>query len=135
MDVIPYYEDIMEYAERVKMKLKPKLLVIFGSIAKGDFGVGSDVDILIVSDLLPKNFQKRLKILFLLNDTFAPIEPVGYTSEEFKKMISKRHPTALDAIHDGIILHKDEKYEKEIRNLFKEVTGKVRREEFGWVKV
>ena len=134
MDVIPYYEDIMEYAERVKMKLKPKLLVIFGSIAKGDFGVGSDVDILIVSDLLPKNFQKRLKILFLLNDTFAPIEPVGYTSEEFKKMISKGHPTALDAIH-GIILYKDEKYEKEIRSLFKEVTGKVRREEFGWVKV
>ena len=44
MDVIPYYEDIMEYVERVKMKLKPKLLVIFGSIAKGDFGVGSDVD-------------------------------------------------------------------------------------------
>ena len=85
MDVIPYYEDIMEYAERVKMKLKPKLLVIFGSIAKGDFGVGSDVDILIVSDLLPKNFQKRLKILFLLNDTFAPIEPVGYTSEELKR--------------------------------------------------
>ena len=135
MDMIPYYENIMEYVERVKMKLKPKLLVIFGSIAKGDFGVGSDVDILIVSDLLPKNFQKRLKILFLLNDTFAPIEPVGYTSEEFKKMISKGHPTALDAIHDGITLHKDEKYEKEIRSLFKEVTGKVRREEFGWVKV
>ena len=110
-------------------QLKPKLLVIFGSIAKGDFGVGSDVDILIVSDLLPKNF------LFLLNDTFAPIEPVGYTSEEFKKMISKGHPTALDAIHDGIILYKDEKYEKEIRSLFKEVIGKVKREEFGWVKI
>jgi len=85
--------------------------------------------------LLPKNFQKRLKILFLLNDTFAPIEPVGYTSEEFKKMISKGHPTALDAIHDGIILYKEEKYEKEIRSLFKEVIGKVRREEFGWVKI
>ena len=78
MDVIPYYE-VLGY-ERGKMKLKPKLLVIFGSITKGDFGVGSDVDILIVSDLLPKNFQKRLKILFLLDDTFAPIEPVGYTS-------------------------------------------------------
>jgi len=44
------------------------------------------VDILIVSDLLPKNFQKRLKILSLLNDTFAPIEPVGYTSDEFRRV-------------------------------------------------
>jgi len=43
MDMIPYRE-VMEYAEKVKMKLKPKLLVIFGSITKGDFGVGSDVD-------------------------------------------------------------------------------------------
>ena len=42
MDVIPYYEDMIEYTERVKMKLKPKLLVIFGSIAKGGFGVGSE---------------------------------------------------------------------------------------------
>ena len=61
-------------------------MVIFSSIPKGIFGIGSDVDILIVSDLLPKNFQKRLKILFLLNDTFAPIEPVGYTSDEFRKV-------------------------------------------------
>jgi len=34
---------LMKHVERVKM-IKPKLLVIFGSITKGDFGVGSDVD-------------------------------------------------------------------------------------------
>ncbi|MBO3755185.1 MAG: nucleotidyltransferase domain-containing protein [Candidatus Brockarchaeota archaeon] len=118
----------------MRKKLRPKLVVLFGSAAKGNFGVGSDIDILIVSDMLPKNFQERSKLLFLLNDTFAPIEPIGYTSREFKEMVLKRHSTALEAITNGSMLHEEKEYGEEIRSLFEKVAATVKKEEFGWIK-
>ncbi|MBC7080809.1 MAG: nucleotidyltransferase domain-containing protein [Thermoplasmatales archaeon] len=135
MEIIPYREDILKYVEKLKEKLGAKLIILYGSIAKGNFGVGSDIDILIVSDALPENFLERLKVLFLLNESFAPIEAIGYKSDEFRKMVVNAHPIALDALYEGIILHKDEKYEKEIRKIFREVMKRVRKEDFGWIKL
>ncbi|MEM2902852.1 MAG: nucleotidyltransferase domain-containing protein [Candidatus Bathyarchaeia archaeon] len=134
MDAIPYREEVAKYVEALRKKLRPKLVVLFGSAAKGSFGVGSDVDILTVSDMLPKNFQERSKLLFLLNDTFAPIEPIGYTSREFKEMVLKGHPTALEAIINGFTLHEEKEYGEEIRTLFEKVAATVKKEEFGWIK-
>ncbi len=131
---IPYYDEIVRYVERLTRELKPCLVVLFGSAAKGTFGLGSDIDILVVSDLLPLNFQERSKRLFFLNDTFAPIEPFGYTSDEFRTMLLKRHPMALSALSEGTVLFKDEHFYGEVLELFERALKTVRKEEFGWVK-
>ncbi|MEM4472243.1 MAG: nucleotidyltransferase domain-containing protein [Archaeoglobaceae archaeon] len=61
--MIPYEKEIRIYLEALKI-LEPKLVILFSSIAKKKFGVGSDVDLLVVSDKLPENFKERMKLLY-----------------------------------------------------------------------
>ncbi|WP_324736175.1 nucleotidyltransferase domain-containing protein [Thermococcus sp. SY098] len=133
--MLPYKKEIDKYTQTIKEKLNPKLIVLHGSIAKGTFGVGSDVDILVISDELPKNFNERLKLLYLLDETSAPMDIKGYTTKEFQKMILKGHPLALDALEEGIVLFADENYLREIKKLFTQAKKKFKRIEKGWMRI
>ena len=133
--MLPYEKEIKEYIKNIKEKLDPKLIILHGSIAKGTFGLGSDADLLVVSDKLPKNFNKRLKLLYELDNTRAPLDIKGYTSKEFKKMILKGHPLVLDALEDGIILYSDKEFLKEVKNLFNEAKKHFKRIEKGWMRI
>ena len=134
-DEFPYKNEIAEYLEAIKERLKPKLVVLYGSIAKGTFGLGSDVDILIVADDLPKNPNERLRLLYTLDRTRAPIDAKAYTPREVKRMLSKGHPLIMDALEDGKVLYADEGYLKELLREFKLAKKRFRRFERGWVRV
>ncbi|MCX8189117.1 MAG: nucleotidyltransferase domain-containing protein [Nitrososphaeria archaeon] len=103
----PYDEEIRIFCKNVLEKISLRSIILYGSMATRRFGVGSDVDIIVISDHLPENFLDRLNLLFKLNHTTAPIEPLGYKPNEFLKMIRKRHPTALYAVSEGIPLYDD----------------------------
>ncbi|KPU63889.1 nucleotidyltransferase [Thermococcus sp. EP1] len=133
--MIPYEKEIKEYVKNIKEKLDPKLIILHGSIAKGTFGLGSDVDLLVVSDELPKNFNERLRLLYELDNTRAPLDIKGYTSKEFKKMILKGHPLVLDALEDGIVLFSKKEFLQEVNKLFKKAKRSFKRIENGWMKV
>ncbi len=133
--MLPYKKEIDKYMQILKEKLNPKLIILHGSIARGTFGVGSDVDILVISDELPKNFNKRLKLLYLLDETSAPIDIKGYTTKEFQRMILKGHPLALDALEEGIVLFADEDYLRDIKKLFVHAKKKFKRIEKGWMRI
>ena len=132
---VPYKKEIDRYTQILKEKLNPKLIILHGSIARGTFGVGSDVDILVISDELPKTFNERLRLLYLLDETSAPIDIKGYTTKEFQKMILKGHPLALDALEEGIVLFADEDYLREIKKLFVHAKKKFKRIEKGWMRI
>lgn len=129
----PYASEIEIYCKRVVEKLKPRSVVLFGSIATGEYGAGSDVDILVVSDGLPPNFLERLRVLSDLNPTLAPIEAFGYTPVEFLRMIERRHPTALYAVADGKPLY-DDGFFIEAKRTFERVKAKfdLVRVDRGW---
>jgi predicted nucleotidyltransferase len=126
---IPYHRDIERYARTILRKLKPRSIILYGSMAKGTYGVGSDIDLLIISENFPHNFLDRLKLLNEINPTTAPIEALGYTTEEFEKMLRKKNPIALDALEEGIIIY-DDGYFIKMKNIFEKI-----KEEIGLVKV
>lgn len=129
----PYQREIKLYSDRAVKELKPRSIVLYGSIARGDYGEWSDVDILVVSDCMPPSFLERLKLLSELNTTMAPIEAVGYTPSEFIGMLEARHPTALYAVADGKPLY-DDGFFKEARQAFERVKSKfdLVRIDHGW---
>ena len=45
-----------------------------------------------------------------INRFKIPVEPIGYTREEFMEMIEKRNPLILDIIEKSRILHKHENF-------------------------
>lgn len=121
---IPYRRKIKRYVNRVIKCLQPKLIMLYGSVATKTYGVGSDIDILVISNQLPKNFLERMKILYELNIENAPIDIVGYTSQEFERMILKLHPTALSALTEGIPIY-DEGYYREAKRILSQMKLKV----------
>lgn len=99
-------KDILaEYSKVVSSKLGKFTCVLYGSMARGDYNVWSDIDFLVISDKLPENPLKRLEFLYSLTET--PIEVKGYTRNEFLKMIEKRNPIALDSLVEGKIIVDD----------------------------
>ncbi|WP_456393939.1 nucleotidyltransferase domain-containing protein [Thermococcus sp.] len=132
---LPYESEIREYVEALKGALRPKLILLYGSLARGTFGLGSDVDILVISENLPKSPNERLKLLYELDRTRAPIDAKAYTPGEVKKMLLKGHPLIMDALSDGKILYADEDYLRELMAMFKVARRKFRRFERGWIRI
>jgi predicted nucleotidyltransferase len=132
--MIPYEEEIKKYIEALKI-LKPKLVILHGSIARKEFGLGSDVDLIVVSDNLPDKIMDRIKLLYEIDETKAPLDIKGYKSEEIRKMIKKGNPLIMDAMEDGIILFADENFLKEILEFYKEERKNFKRIEKGWIRI
>jgi len=130
---VPYKEALEAYLRSLLDELSPRLVVLFGSAARGDFGVGSDVDLLIIAEDFPERFDDRLRLLFNLNPTTAPLEPIGYTPEEFEALLMRRHPTALYAMEEGIPLYDDGLYQK-MKEVFERLKADLRlvKGEGGW---
>ncbi len=109
---------LVEYSKTVSSKLGKFTGILYGSMARGDNNLWSDIDFLVISDKLPENPLKKLKFLYSLTDT--PIEVKGYTRNEFLRMIEKRNPLALDALVEGKVIVDDGFWEV-ARNKFEEV--------------
>lgn len=92
-----------EYGKDIKSILGKVTIILYGSVAKGDFNKGSDIDILVISDELPKKFIKRFDLL--LSKAKAGIEPKGYTTKEFDEIKDK--PNFKEMLAKKIILLDD----------------------------
>ncbi|MCZ7394164.1 MAG: nucleotidyltransferase domain-containing protein [Candidatus Methanoperedens sp.] len=112
------FDILMEYSKAVSSKLGKFTGVLYGSMARGDYNVWSDIDFLVISDKLPENPLERLEFLYSLTDT--PIEVKGYTRNEFLKMIEQRNPIALDALVEGKVIVDDGFWEV-AKNKFEDV--------------
>lgn len=75
------------YVSKVKAHIDIKAAVLYGSMARGDFNLGSDIDLLIISDNLPAHPLKRLELLY--TEINCGLEPKGYTASEIQKMLNK----------------------------------------------
>jgi len=88
-------------------KLHPSLIVLFGSFASGEINEGSDVDILVVADF-KEGFLDRIRTLMDLNRFRIPIEPVGYTPEEFEDMKRKGNLFVTEVLEKGKVLYESQ---------------------------
>jgi len=100
-------EKIDRYVREVVEKLRPSLIVLFGSFASEEINEGSDVDILVVADF-KEGFLDRIRTLMDLNRFRIPIEPVGYTPEEFEDMKRKGNLFVTEVLEKGKILYESQ---------------------------
>lgn len=99
------FKRIEEYKKKVIEKLDPMALILFGSFAKEDINEGSDVDFTVIADF-KEGFLDRIKTLMELNDDSGlPLEPVGYTPAEFRKMKEEGNPFILEVLRSGKVLY------------------------------
>lgn len=91
-----------EYVDRLTARLPGDAAVVVGSVARGDFNVWSDIDVVVVAEGLPERALDRIG--FLLEDAPAGIQPVGFSRAEFLSALAKRNPLAVEALERGVVL-------------------------------
>jgi len=91
-----------EFKIKVKKKYSPKKIILFGSRARKDNLLESDIDLIIISDKFKNiNWSKRLGDVSVLWDGLITLEPLCYTPEEFEEK-SKQIGIVQQAIKEGI---------------------------------
>jgi len=111
---------IKKFCKNIIKVMQPNCIILYGSLARGDYNERSDVDLIVISSKLPKNYYKRAELLFNMVETLDPIEPLGFTPDEFINMIKNRHCTSLFAMKEGKAL-----YGKDYFLFLKEIHKKI----------
>lgn len=97
--------NIDRYKDLVVKALGPQAVVLFGSFATGEINEGSDVDIMVLAEF-QESFLDRIKVLLELNEPVKlPLEPVGYTPEEFQKMKESGNRFIQEVLATGKVLY------------------------------
>ena len=91
----------LRFVQSVDAVLQVRAAVIYGSVARGDFNVWSDIDLLIVATDVPRRFPDRLA---LLGRPPARMEAVVWTPDEWRSQRHRRNPIATEAMARGIWL-------------------------------
>lgn len=89
------------FADRLGPELGVRAVVVYGSVARGDFNLWSDVDVLVVADHLPERSIDRWGVL---GDRPGRVEPVAWTPGEWSRQMDRDNPIATEAIESGVWL-------------------------------
>ncbi len=125
---------INKFCKKVVKELEPECIILYGSFSRGDFNERSDVDLIVISSKLPETYLERAEILFMMVETPDPIEPLGFTPNEFITMIKKRHCTSLFAMEEGRALYGLE-YFLYLKKIHKKIVRdyKIIKENSSWI--
>ncbi len=92
-----YFENYLEYSKKIKEKAQEILgedvrVLVFGSVVRGDWWIGSDIDILIISDKLSPNWIENREIRTAIRKSVGPFNPFQVhlaTPEEYETWYKK----------------------------------------------
>jgi hypothetical protein len=93
------------YARALSERLPVRAVVLAGSVARGDFNLWSDVDVLVVADHLPARLPERLALLSA--DAPGGFQVIGLTPTELREAVRRRNRLVLDAAAHGVLLAGD----------------------------
>lgn len=90
------------YVERLSRRFPVLAAAVVGSVARGDFNVWSDVDVVVVAEGLPARAPDRAALLAA--DAPARVQAVGFTPAELQDALRRRNRIAREAVEAGIVL-------------------------------
>jgi len=95
--------EVKEYAEDLARRGLAELVVLIGSLAKGDYSPFSDADLLIVVREASKNPLERISA-YINPKLSLDVEPRVLTVEEFFRMARERRRLLEEALFKGVLL-------------------------------
>jgi predicted nucleotidyltransferase len=94
-------------------------VVLYGSRARGDYSAWSDTDLIVCSPAFEGvRYLDRVDLLHV-EEFNGALEIICYTPVDARLTLENRNPTMLDALHEGIVLHKNGPLLDELRNEFR----------------
>lgn len=91
-----------DFSARLDPTLGVRAVVVFGSLARGDFHQDSDIDLLVVAEHLPERYQERLAMIgWPAGDR---VEAVAWTPAEYRAQRRAHNLIAVEAEACGVWL-------------------------------
>ncbi len=88
------------------MAYEPEQIVLFGSLARGDAGEHSDIDLIVIKDTnLPRQERRRECENLLPALSGVGVDIIVYTPKEVEGMIERRNPFLAAAFTDGVVVY------------------------------
>ena len=76
--------------------------IVYGSVGRKTFGMGSDTDLLVLSDDLPPTVRGRIDLLGDHRDGLGEIDAIGWTESEWTRRLADNDPFAIIIEREGI---------------------------------
>jgi len=90
------------HVQRLPDRLGIRQAAVVGSVARGDFNVWSDVDVVVVADALPERLLDRAHVL--MEGRPPGVEPIGFTPDELENARRRGNPLVVELDSIGIHL-------------------------------
>lgn len=85
----------------IERKHRLRAAVVFGSVARGDFNLWSDVDLLLILEEIEGTPIRRAEAL---GPRPPLVQPIVWTVDEWHRQTARRNPIATEAAHGGVWL-------------------------------
>lgn len=96
------FERARSWAAGLPDQLAVVAVVVFGSVARGDFNRWSDLDVLVIADVLPPTGRERLARLH--HGAPPGLQPVGWTPADLADRRRRGDPIAVEATTVGVVV-------------------------------
>jgi predicted nucleotidyltransferase len=97
---------IREMGELIGKRFNPEKVILFGSYARGEGGVHSDVDLMVVMESDAPRFERSTPIRLALSERWIePIEVIVRSPAVFARRKDKPYSLEHEAARDGVMLY------------------------------
>jgi predicted nucleotidyltransferase len=98
-------KEIENITRQIIEKYDPEKIILFGSVARGEFRRDSDADFLIIKKDPPFYGADRIRELNRLIERNIPIDLLIYKPEEFEKRLKMGDPFLKAVVNEGKVLY------------------------------
>ncbi|BFI74900.1 nucleotidyltransferase domain-containing protein [Sulfurisphaera ohwakuensis] len=113
-----------------------KLIILFGSRARGDYTESSDYDVLVVDNKIPEDPRNVSDDLYLQIMRMFPgeVDPVFMNTNVFLKKLIEGIPFVLQIIEEGKVIEKDEEFWRQVIEIYNKVRPLWDRKGNTWIR-
>jgi predicted nucleotidyltransferase len=97
-------EELQRFVEILRQEIDPERIILFGSLATGEIGPWSDIDLVIVMKT-DKPFIERLHTIRRLLQPRVATDLLVYTPEEFEQLARERPFVREEILAKGVLLY------------------------------
>ena len=94
---------LREIGQRIRQEYGAERVLLYGSVARGEAGPSSDVDILVVAETEEEFHERIASVLRLVRDLrrHLPLSPLVLTPEEMEERLRQGDPFIAEILQSG----------------------------------
>lgn len=106
--MIPIDASLMdEIVRRIVKAISPEKIILFGSRARVDARLESDIDLLVIAHSTLPRYRRSAPLYGALSDIVVPMDILVYSPEEIQEWSEVRQAFVTTAIREGKVLYEN----------------------------